>query len=50
MMSMNPSDIAFLNINGTDYPCIINGVSKSEAVHHKTYFFFIVYKRSAKKL
>ena len=50
MMSMNPSDIAFLNITGTDYPCIINGVSKSEAVHHKTYLFFIVYKRSAKKL
>ena len=50
MMSVNLSDIAFLNINGADCCCIINGVSKSEAVNHKTYFFFMVYKRSVKKL
>ena len=59
MMSMNLSDIAILNINGVNYPCIINGISKSEAVNItqksnltkknwniiKHIFFFIVYKR-----
>ena len=32
MMSMNFSDIFILNINGSDYHCIISGVSKSEAI------------------
>ena len=32
IMSINLSDIAFLNICGVDYCCIINGISKSEAV------------------
>ena len=32
MMSMNFSDISILNINGSDYQCIISGVSKSEAI------------------
>ena len=32
MMSMNLSDIAILNIKGSDYHCIITGISKSEAV------------------
>ena len=31
MMSMSLSSIAILNINGVDYLCIINGISKSEA-------------------
>ena len=29
---MNLSDIAILNIKGCDYRCIINGISKSEAM------------------
>ena len=33
MMSMNFSDIAILNINGTDYRCIIIGISKSQAIN-----------------
>ena len=33
MMFMNLSDIAFLNINGADYRCIIKGISKSEAIN-----------------
>ena len=32
-MSINLNDIAILNINGIDFPCIINGISKSEAVN-----------------
>ena len=32
MMPMNLSDIAILNIKGSDYRCIISGISKSEAV------------------
>ena len=32
MMSMNLSDIAILNIKGSDYCCIISGISKSEAI------------------
>ena len=32
MMSMNLGDIAILNIKGTDYGCIISGISKSEAI------------------
>ena len=33
MMSMNLSDIAILNIKGSDYCCIISGISKSEAIN-----------------
>ena len=33
MMSMNLCDIAFLNIHGGEYRCIINGISKSEAAN-----------------
>ena len=38
--SMNLSDIASLNINGADYDCIINKISKSEAANllEKTWF------------
>ena len=32
MMSMNFNDILVLNIHGVDYLCIINGISKREAV------------------
>ena len=32
MMSINFNDIAVLNIHGVDYRCIINGISKREAV------------------
>ena len=32
MTSINPSDVAILNIIGADYCCIINSTSKSEAV------------------
>ena len=32
MMSMNLSDIAILNIKGSDYRCIISLISKSEAI------------------
>ena len=31
-MFLNLSDIAILNIKGTDYCCIINGIRKSEAI------------------
>ena len=31
IMSMNPSDIAILNIHDADYICIISGISKNEA-------------------
>ena len=31
MMSINPSDIAILNIKGSDYRCIISLISKNEA-------------------
>ena len=33
MMSMNLSNIVILNIKGTDYRCIINGISEHEAVN-----------------
>ena len=33
MMSMNFSDTTILNIKGYDYRCIINRMSKSEAVN-----------------
>ena len=32
-MSANLIDIAILNIDGVDYHCIFNGMSKSEAVN-----------------
>ena len=33
MVSMNLSDIAILNIKGSDYCCIISGISKREATN-----------------
>ena len=33
MMSMNLSDISILNIKGANYSCIINGISKNEAIN-----------------
>ena len=33
MMSMNPSNIAILNINASDYRCIISGIRKNEAIN-----------------
>ena len=33
MMSMNLSDIAILNIKGSDYRCIISLISKNEAIN-----------------
>ena len=33
MMSMTISNIVILNINGVNYCCIINRISKSEAVN-----------------
>ena len=33
MLSMNLSNIAILNINSVDYCCIINGISKIEAIN-----------------
>ena len=35
MMSMNLSDIAILNIKGSDYCCIISLISKNEAINFK---------------
>ena len=58
MMSMNLNDIAISNIYGVNYRCIINGISKSEAVNllqntnlskkvdpYKILFFFVVHGR-----
>ena len=33
LMSMNLSDIAILNIKGSDYHCIISRISKNEAIN-----------------
>ena len=33
MMSMNLSNIALLNIKGSDYHCIISLISKNEAIN-----------------
>ena len=33
MMSMNLNDIAILNIKGSNYCCIISGISKTEAIN-----------------
>ena len=33
MMSVNLSDIAILNIKGSDYRCIINIISKNEVIN-----------------
>ena len=33
MMSINLNDIAALRIKGADYCCIINGISKSDAIN-----------------
>ena len=33
MVSMNLSDIAILNIKGSNYCCIISGINKSEAIN-----------------
>ena len=30
---MNLNNIAILNINGADYCCIVNGISKNEAIY-----------------
>ena len=35
MMSMNLSDIAILNIKGSNYHCIISLISKNEAINLK---------------
>ena len=32
IMSMNPNNIAFLNIRTFDYRCIINGINNSETM------------------
>ena len=32
-MSINLTDIAILNIKGSDYYCIISGISKSESIN-----------------
>ena len=32
MMFINLSDIAILNIKGSDYPCIISLISKNETI------------------
>ena len=32
MMSMNHSNIAILNINGSDYCCIVSEISKNEVI------------------
>ena len=37
MMSVNLSDIAILNIKGFDYRCIINLISKNEAINLMKY-------------
>ena len=63
MMSMNLSNIPFLNIHDVDYRWSIYRFSKSEAVnllqnadlnvkkmeHYEIPFFFIVYKKRVKK-
>ena len=36
MMSMNLSDIAILNIKGSNYRCIISGIIKNEAIKSGT--------------
>ena len=33
MMSMNLRDITILNIKGSDYRCVINLISKNEAIN-----------------
>ena len=33
MMSINLNDIAILNISAADYRCIINGISKRDALN-----------------
>ena len=33
MISMNLSNIAILEIHGVEYHCVINGISKSEAIN-----------------
>ena len=33
MMSINPSDIVILNIQGSDYCCIIRLISRYEAIN-----------------
>ena len=33
LMSMKLSDISILNIKSADYRCIINGISKEEAIN-----------------
>ena len=40
MMSMNLSNIYILNIKGTDYCCVIGGISKSEAKNCMKYIDF----------
>ena len=44
-MSINLSDIAILNIKGTDYHCIISLISKNEATKlmQLTHFFFFFF-------
>ena len=57
MMSTNHSDIAILNIKGSGFRCIINVITKNEAMnlmqnadltekkqHYKGYKFVITYK------
>ena len=56
MMSMNLSDIAVLNIKGSDYYCIISGSSKTEAInlkpgpHLPNNFLFISFNESPLKM
>ena len=55
IMSIDINSIAILNIHGVDYLCIIDGISKSEAMNlliiadlseeHYKVWFFIIYKK-----
>ena len=44
LMSVNVKDIAILSINGVDYCCLIDGISKCEAVNFtaKAQFLYIM--------
>ena len=56
MMSMNLSDIAILNIKGSEYCCIISRISRNEVINlmenaedHKTENFINFIKKRVKK-
>ena len=50
IMSMNPRDIAILNVRGSDYRCIVSLISRNEAIKLMQNAVSTAKKRKIKKI